>query len=137
MQINKILPAILLIVGGLLIATGGRGCENLPWPLPSPIVSQVYPDAWLIFIEESSDRDIDLAILLQNKKWIESLASRGISYRPYDQDQDEAKSYRPLVEGKKLPQLFFVTPDGKVRRQVDSPKSAKAADELIKEVTGK
>ena len=137
MSLNKILPAILLVAGGLLVATGGRGCDHLPWPLPSPVVAQVYPDAWLIFIEESSDRDIDLAILLQNKKWTDSLASREIRYRTYDQDQDEAITYKPLIEGKKLPQLFFVTPDGKVRKQVDSPKSAKEADSLIKEVTGK
>lgn len=137
MALNKILPAILLVAGGLLVATGGRGCEHLPWPLPSPVVSEVYPDAWLIFIEESSDRDIDLAILLQNKKWTDSLASREIRYRTYDQDQEEATTYKPLIEGKKLPQLFFVTPDGKVRKQVDSPKSAKEADILIKEVTGK
>jgi len=100
-------------------------------------VAEKYPDAWLVFIEESSDRDIDLAILLQNKKWLDSLVSRDIRHRAYDQDQDEATSYRPLIEGKTLPQLFFVTPDGKVRKQVDSPKSAKDADELIKEVTGK
>lgn len=137
MALNKILPAILLVAGGLLVATGGRGCDHLPWPLPSPIVDEVYPDAWLIFIEESSDRDIDLAILLQNKKWTDSLASREIRYRTYDQDQEEATTYKPLIEGKKLPQLFFVTPDGKVRKQVDSPKSAKEADILIKEVTGK
>ena len=137
MRLNKILPAILLVAGGLLVATGGRGCDHLPWPLPSPVVAQVYPDAWLIFIEESSDRDIDLAILLQNKKWTDSLASREIRYRTYDKDQDEAITYKPLLEGKKLPQLFFVTPDGKVRKQVDSPKSAKEADILIKEVTGK
>lgn len=137
MALNKILPAILLVAGGLLVATGGRGCDHLPWPLPSPVVAQVYPDAWLIFIEESSDRDIDLAILLQNKKWTDSLADRKINYRTYDQDQDEATTYRPLIEGKRLPQLFFVTPDGKVRKQVDSPKSAKEADSLIKEVTGK
>ena len=137
MQPNKILPALLLVAGGLLVATGGRGCDHLPWPLPSPIVSEVYPDAWLIFIEESSDRDIDLAILMQNKKWTDSLASREIRYRTYDQDQEEATTYKPLIEGKKLPQLFFVTPDGKVRRQVDSPSTGKAADDLIREVLGK
>ena len=135
MQLNKILPALLLVAGGLLVATGGRGCDHLPWPLPSPIVSEVYPDAWLIFIEESSDRDIDLAILLQNKKWTDSLEQRKINYRVYDQDQDEAKSYKPLL--KDLPQLFFVTPDGRVRKQTKSPSTARQADELIAEVMGK
>ena len=137
MNPRKILPAILLVAGGLLVATGGRGCDHLPWPLPSPVVAQVYPDAWLIFIEESSDRDIDLAILLQNKKWTDSLASREIRYRTYDQDQEEATTYKPLIEGKKLPQLFFVTPDGRVRKQVKSPSTARQADELIAEVMGK
>jgi hypothetical protein len=135
MNLNKILPAILLIAGGLLVATGGRGCDHLPWPLPSPIVAEKFPDAWLVFIEESSDRDIDLAILLQNKKWTDSLNERKINYRVYDQDQDEAKSYKPLL--KDLPQLFFVTPDGRVRKQTKAPSTAARANELIAEVLGK
>jgi hypothetical protein len=135
MNPRKILPAILLVIGGLVVATGGRGCDHLPWPLPSPIVSEKHPDAWLVFIEESSDRNIDLAILLQNKKWTDSLAERKINYRVYDQDQEEAKSYKPLL--KDLPQLFFVTPDGRVRKQAKSPSTARQADELIAEVLGK
>ncbi len=131
---NKLPAVILLILGGLLIATSGRGCE-IPWPLPSLIVAKKYPDAWLVFVEESSAREIDLAILLQNKKWTDSLAQRKINYRVYDQDQDEAKSYKPLL--KDLPQLFFVTPDGRVRKQTKSPSTARQADELIAEVMGK
>jgi len=132
---NKLGPAILLIIGGIIIASSGKGCDA-PWPFPlPPVVVETYPDAWLVFIEESSDRDIDLAILLQSKSWIDSLAARKINYRVYDQDQPEARSYKPLL--KDLPQLFFVTPQGKVVRQVNAPKNAAAVDSLIKEVMGK
>ena len=135
MNQSKFWPALLLIIGGLIIASSGKGCDA-PWPFPlPPVVVETYPDAWLVFIEESSDRDIDSAILLQNKKWTDSLAARKINYRVYDQDQPEARSYKPLL--KDLPQLFFVTPQGKVVRQVAAPKNAAAVDALIREVMGK
>ena len=135
MNRSKFWPALLLIIGGLTIASSGKGCDA-PWPFPlPPVVAQKYPDAWLVFIEESSDRDIDFAILLQNKSWTDSLAARKINYRVYDQDQPEASSYKPLL--KDLPQLFFVTPDGRVRKQTKSPATAAKADELIAEVLGK
>ena len=134
MSKNKLGPAVLLILGGLIIATSGQGCQ-IPWPTPIPIVIKTYPDAWLVFVEESDTRDNDFAILLQSKSWIDSLAARKINYRVYDQDQPEASSYKPLL--KDLPQLFFVTPQGKVVRQVNAPKNAAAVDALIKEVMGK
>lgn len=132
---NRIAPMILLIAGIAILVGGGKGCTiDLPFGFPSPI-SVKHPDAWMVFVEESSKRDLDFAVLLQNKKWIDSLESRAIRYRVYDQDQPEAESYRQHIDG--LPSLLFVNPDGTLVDVRPAPKTAKEADAAIAEVMGK
>jgi hypothetical protein len=127
---------VLLLVGLALIVGGGRGCDHLPWPGPSPFIEpEKYPDAWLIFVEESSERDLDFAVLLQNKKWTDSLKERQISYRVYDKDQPAAEGY--LKHCKSYPWLLVVNVDGTLVKSVEAPKNAAKADEIIAEVIGK
>ena len=133
---SKLAATLLLLVGVGLIVGGGRGCEHLPWPSPSPFVEPIkYPDAWLVFVEESSERDPDFAVLLQNKMWTDSLKDRKISYRVYDKDQPSAKSYVPHC--KSYPWLCVVDIDGKLVKSIAAPKNASAANDVIKEVMGK
>lgn len=135
MNRNRLFPIVLLIVGIGLMLAGSRGCSvEIPWPIP-PIVSEKYPDAWLVFVEESSERDIDFAVLLQNKKWTDSLNQRGINWRVYDRDQEEAKSYLP--DCKEFPTMLFVNPDGRMLRAMTAPKTSKEVDLVISEVMGK
>jgi hypothetical protein len=129
-------PALALLLLGIgLIIGGGRGCD-LPWPGPPPFVDpQQYPDAWLIFIEESEERDLDFAVLLQNKKWIDSLNDRKINWRVYDKDQPDAKSY--IKHCREYPWLLVVDKDGTLIKSVKSPVKQVDADKVIKEVIGK
>lgn len=132
---NRIAPMILLIAGIAVLVGGGKGCTiDLPFSFPSPIAVK-HPDAWMVFVEESSKRDLDFAVLLQNKKWVDSLQTRGIKYRVYDQDQPEAESYRQHLT--ELPCVLFVAPDGELVKVDEAPKNAKDADALIAEVMGK
>jgi hypothetical protein len=132
---SKILPALLLVIGGLFIATGGRGCDAIPWPTPPFVEPQRYPDAWLIFIEESEQRDIDFAILLQNKKWIDSLNARKINWRVYDKDQPDAKSY--IEHCREYPWLLIVDKDGTLVKSVKAPVKQADAEKVVEEVIGK
>ncbi len=128
------IPFALLIVGGVWLLRGGdvgTGCS-----LPNiPIVSKVYPDAWVVIIEESSSRDKDTALILQDWTWRQSLEERDINLRVYDDDQKEAEGYRKL--NLPLPAIVFILPDGKVVKATKMPTTKKDVESLIHEVTGK
>lgn len=131
---RRVVPYIVLVLGiALTVSPSISGCAvdfpSLNW------FAAKHPDAWMIVIEESSDRDLDLAILLQNKKFTDSLKDREINYRVYDKDQPEAKSYLKHVDG--YPSVVFVTPDGKLVKKARAPKNATEANKLIAEVIGK
>jgi len=122
----------LLVVGGLMLLNP-QGCQ-----LPNvPIISQQYPDAWLVVVEESSNRPKELAILLQDWTWRKSLDERGIQFRVLDADQPEAASYQKL--NLQLPAIVFVRPNGQVVKIADLPKTdtKKNVEKLVLEVTGK
>ena len=136
MRTSNLAPILLLLVGVGLIIGGGRGCDHLPWPGPSPFVEPIkYPNAWLVFVEESSERDLDFAVLLQNKKWTDSLKDREIKYRVYDKDQPEASSY--VKHCKSLPWLLVVDTDGTLVKSTAAPVKASDADKVIAEILGK
>ena len=128
------IPFALLIVGGVWLLRGGdvgTGCS-----LPNiPIVSKTYPDAWVVIIEESSSRDKNTALILQDWTWRQSLEERDINLRVYDDDQKEAEGYRKL--NLPLPAIVFILPDGQVVKTAKLPKDKKGVENLIHEVTGK
>lgn len=133
---RKFGPILLLIVGLVVLTLPQlKGCnlelDKIEWNFSAAR----HEDAWVIFIEESSSRDLDFAILLQNKKWIDSLEQRKIDWRVYDKDQDEARSYLKFCE--EYPTMLFVTPKGKMIRSQKVPKTSKGVDEVIKKVVGK
>jgi hypothetical protein len=75
---NRLVPALLALVGVGLIAFGSIGTalprlpvDLLKW-LPSIQVTK-YPDAAVIFLEEASERDMDFALVLANKAFTDSL----------------------------------------------------------------
>lgn len=131
---RRVVPYIVLVLGiAITVSPSISGCAidlpSLNW------FAVKHPDAWMIFVEESSDRDLDFAVLLQNKKFTDSLKDREINYRVYDKDQPEAKSY--VKHCQEWPSVVFVTPDGKLVKSTKAPRGAKEADRLIAEVMGK
>jgi hypothetical protein len=124
-----IFPVLLAIAGaGLLLS--GSGLELPSWSLIAKD-----PSAWFVILEESDSRDLDLAVLLQNKSWRDSLVQRQISFRVYDDDQPEAATYAKAIDER--PAYLFVSLTGKVLKKGIAPKTAKQADALIAEVIGK
>ncbi len=126
---SAIFPVLLAIAGaGLLLS--GSGLELPSWSLVAKD-----PSAWFVILEESDSRDLDLAVLLQNKPWRDSLFERQINFRVYDDDQPEAATYAKAIDER--PAYLFVSLTGKVLKKGIAPKTAKQADELIAEVIGK
>ena len=127
-------PFALLVIGGVWMLRGGEvgtGCS-----LPNiPIVNKIYPDAWVVILEESSERTKEVAMILQDWTWRQSLEERDINLRVYDDDQKEAEGYRKL--NLPLPAIVFILPDGKVVKATKMPTTKKGIESLIHEVTGK
>lgn len=128
---SQLVVMLALAVAGVLFVIEPSGCK-----LPVvPIVSKVYPDAWVVIIEESSERTKEAALILQDWNWRQSLEERGINLRVYDDDQKEAEGYRKL--NLPLPAVVFILPDGKVVKATKMPTTKKDVESLIHEVTGK
>ncbi len=121
---------ILLAIAGAGLLLSGSGLE-----LPSWSFVAKDPSAWFVILEESDDRDLDLAVLLQNKSWRDSLVERKVNFRVYDDDQPEAASYAKAINER--PAYHIVSLTGKVLKKGIAPKTAKQADALIAEVIGK
>lgn len=129
MNLRSLALPILLALAGVGFIASGSGFE-----LPSFSVVAKDPSAWFVILEESEQRDIDLAILLQNKPWRDSLTERKINFRVFDDDQPEAESYAKVIDER--PAYLFVSLTGKVLKKGTAPKSVKQADKLISEVMG-
>lgn len=131
-QASKITAAIMFAIGGLLLVQPS-GCQ-----LPDiPIVQKQYPDAWLVIVEESSQRTKEVALLLTDLNWRRSLDEREIKFRIYDIDQPEAEAYKKM--NMPVPSYVFIRPNGDVVAVGEVPKSdtKKSIEKLITEVTGK
>jgi hypothetical protein len=127
---KSIIFPVLLAIAGACLLLSGSGLELPSWSLIAKD-----PSAWFVILEESDSRDLDLAVLLQNKSWRDSLVQRQISFRVYDDDQPEAATYAKAIDER--PAYLFVSLTGKVLKKGIAPKTAKQADALIAEVIGK
>ncbi len=130
MNWKSIIFPVLLAIAGACLLLSGSGLELPSWSLIAKD-----PSAWFVILEESDSRDLDLAVLLQNKSWRDSLVQRQISFRVYDDDQPEAATYAKAIDER--PAYLFVSLTGKVLKKGIAPKTAKQADALIAEVIGK
>lgn len=131
-QAIKLTAAILFAIGGLLLVQP-QGCQ-----LPDvPIVQKQYPDAWLVIVEESSQRTKEVALLLTDLTWRRSLDEREIKFRIYDIDQPEAEAYKKMAMP--VPSYVFIRPNGDVVAVGGVPKmdTKRNIEKLITEVTGK
>jgi hypothetical protein len=131
-SVAKWIAAALFTLGGVLLVMP-QGCQ-----LPDlPIVQKQYPDAWLVIIEESSERKKEVALLAQDLPWRKSLDEREIKFRIYDIDQSEAAAYKRM--SMPVPSYVFIRPNGDVVAvgKVPETDTKKSIEKLITEVTGK
>ncbi len=130
----RLIGAILALVGGFVLVSP-KGCS-----LPNiPIVNPVCDDAWVVFIEETAERNKhpEMAVLFQDWQWRQSLEERKIKVRFYDDDQPEAAGYKKYTP--KMPAVVFIRPNGDVVKIADVPKedTKKQVENMIREVIGK
>lgn len=130
----RLIGAILALAGGLVLVSP-KGCS-----FPNiPIVNPVYEDAWLVFIEETGERDNhpEMAALIQDWQWRQSLDERSIKVRFYDDDQPEAAGYKKYTP--KIPAVVFIRPNGDTIKIAEVPKedTKRQIENMIREVTGK
>lgn len=130
----RLVGAILALIGGFILVSP-KGCQ-----LPNiPIVSPTYDDAWIVFIEETLERDKhpEMAVLFQDWVWRQSLEERKIKVRFYDDDQPEAAGFKKYAPD--MPAVVFIRPNGDVVKVVKVPKedTKKQIENMIREVTGK
>lgn len=134
MQQLRIIGALLALIGGFVLVSP-KGCQ-----LPNiPIVTPKYDDAWLVFIDETQERDKhpEVSALVQDWPWRQSLEERKIKVRFYDDDQPEATGYKKYAPD--LPAMVFIRPNGDVVKIASVPKddTKKQVEKMIAEVTGK
>ena len=98
-------------------------------------------NAYVLIIEESSERTPQVARLLGNSAYFDSLGSRKITWRVYDKDSPDAKSYVEAAEKVGLPAILILTKVGNEEKGTlvaakSSPPTTELLDEWIRKVTG-
>lgn len=135
------MPAVLLVLGGLLLMFGSGGSVFEIFP-PKPD-----PTRWFILIDQFEERDNanvkEYVDLINNGEFRKSLSERQITFRNWDADQAEGKA---IAESAKhsLPLYVVATPtdasDKTELKIVDSgpaPTSVDGANAIIKKWIGK
>lgn len=95
-----------------------------PGPTPDPVDES----AWVIVIEESSERTPATAEVLRY------LQASGFAFRVYDDDSEDASSYLSAVSGIERPALLVLGKDGKLIRATALPDSVDGLKRLLGEV---
>ncbi len=112
-----------------------------PTPNPPPIPVPNVASAWLVVIEESSERTAAIAKVMGNLTYWQGLKTQGHNYRFYDKDSAEAKAkgYVARAGTVGLPALLILDPKGG-RQPLSAtklPATTAEIDTLLKGVTGK
>jgi len=144
---NAVMLAALLLAGFM-----PDGCDRIPIPNPFPPVPTPTPNptpgpsptppnpspvvdrgAWVLILEESDSRTEAVA-KFSGSELSEGLAGRGLNYRIYDDDADEAKDLVAIA--KSVPWVIIVDRNGKPLSDFSFPATVQELDAKIKQVTG-
>lgn len=119
---------------------------SLPIPDDIPFVEPVIDleqtkGSWVVVIEETEQRTPDVIRLLDDTPYWQSLLTRGLKYRHYDDDSDDAKKYEALVTELGLPMYTILGGEGaltgKVLAKGPLPRTKESMDKIIKDATGR
>ena len=124
--------ALALVAIAILRATGGGGVL----PIPIPVPPSPKPGSWVVLIEETEDRTDEIAKLINDQRWLDSLTAKQLKFRSYDDDQPEARSYAQAIQSLGVPAVVIVSPAGDVLGKFKFPAKREDLDRLIKEATG-
>ena len=139
------LVALLVAIAGLF-SPGGIDFDKLPIPKPIPpfVEPKVDPakteGSWVVVVEQTEQRTPEVAKLLRDLPWWQSLEARGLKWRHYDYDAADAVGYRKLADDVGLPAVAIVGGagelSGKVLAKFKLP-TKDALDAKIKEATAR
>lgn len=121
---------MLLIIGGLLLLLG----PLLPFSGLTPVDAE---DAWVLIIEETSERSPVVARLTGDQEYWQSLEKRGLHWRFYDVDSSDADSYRDKAKEVGLPALMIVAKDGTLVHARPAPATTQGVDADVRRYTGR
>lgn len=133
----------IAVLGLLLPPNGGWKFDSLPIPIP---IIDTKPDpaktewSWVVVVEQTEARTPEQAKLLRDLPYWQSLEKRGLKWRHYDYDAEDAKAYRALADTVGIPAAFVVGGQGDLKSKVLAKFPLPAKDVLdakIKEVTGR
>ena len=139
--------ALAIAVVGLFLP-GGIDFDKLPIPIPpfvepAPVVDPADTEgSWVVVIEQTEQRTPEQATLMRNTPYWDSLKARGLNWRHYDYDSDDAKDYRETAKEVGMPAVAIVqgraNKDGehKLLAKFKLPAQAEL-DAKIKEATGR
>ena len=120
----------------LLLAALLFGCSIPLPPGPVPvdpvIVTPIAGDLFVVVVEETGDRTVETANTLQGSSdfW-HSLKARGVTYRWYDDDSDDAIEAGYVKAVKERPGVLIFSKTGKILKAGTLP-SVKDIDALLK-----
>lgn len=114
-----------------------------PGPNPNPQPAPVAKAAWVIVVEETSQRTPQIAAVLGDLNYWKALPGRGLRWRLYDADSPDAraKGFDKIAAKAGLPCVIFLDKDGKNPLTggepvgVPLPATTAGVDALIKGVT--
>lgn len=134
----------IAILGLLLPPSGGWKFDSLPIPVPPFVEPTIDPakteGSWVVIVEQTEQRTPDQAKLMRDTPYWQSLESRGLKWRHYDYDADDAADYRKLADAVGMPAVAIVGGQGELLSKVLAKFPLADKDKLdakIKEVTGR
>ena len=126
------IASVVLLVLVVLRATGGGGVL----PIPIPVPPSPKPGSWIVLVEPSEERSAAVARLLANQEWQDEIKSRQLKFRYYDDQQQEATSYRPLFESVGFPAVVVVDSTGVMLDKFRWDGDIESLNKRVKEATG-
>lgn len=124
--------------------SGGWQFDSLPIPIPpfvEPLVDPAKTEgSWVVVVEQTEARTPAQAKLMRDLPYWQSIEKRGLKWRHYDYDADDAKAYRALADTVGKPAVAIVGGQGELQGKVLAKFPLPAKEQLdtkIKEVTGR
>lgn len=135
MNKQGIWPAILMMIGGLILAIS-------PWvslvdSSVAPFDNKPVEGAWVVVVEETGDRNLSVAKIAADGEFWQSLEKRGVQWRFYDVDSADAKSYVAPAKKAGIPAILILNSTGKVLEAKPLPDSTSGIDAIVKRVVRK
>ena len=119
-----------LVTAYIEIATGLDSIDREQGPDPGPVKE---PVSWVVIVEETAARTPETARVTADLKFWESLESRGIQFRQYDKDSEEAEQYLSTIDASSLPVVLFLSKSGRVLDRFPLPADTAAIERKLKQ----